>query len=160
MALTKLNNQSLTAVTAAGLPIIGAGNLPSGSIIKTSYFDEIATIPGNASSYESGNTITFSKALGASDSMLIYTWQGWAYVNPNSGSYIITRLNFNSSYTTERHGVEANEHTNFTCAWTFNNLATGNHTFTMQAKWDGSPNNNGQLRTDTEQGIIIMEVKK
>jgi hypothetical protein len=30
----------------------------------------------------------------------------------------------------------------------------------MQAKWAGVSNNNGQLRTDTEQGIIIMEVKK
>lgn len=34
MALTKLNNQSLTAVTSAGLPTFASANMPTGSVLQ------------------------------------------------------------------------------------------------------------------------------
>ena len=35
MALTRLNNQALTSVTAAGLPTLTSSNMPTGSIVQT-----------------------------------------------------------------------------------------------------------------------------
>lgn len=34
MALTKLNNQSLNAVTAAGIPTLSSANMPTGSVLQ------------------------------------------------------------------------------------------------------------------------------
>ena len=55
MALTKLNNQSLTNVTAAGLPTLTSDNMPTGSVLQvvqgttyTSNFSENTWFLGRA----------------------------------------------------------------------------------------------------------------
>ena len=35
MALTRVNNQALTSLTAAGLPTLTSSNMPTGSIVQT-----------------------------------------------------------------------------------------------------------------------------
>ena len=64
MALTKLNNQSLVAVTAAGLPTLASANMPTGSVLqaitaqKTGTFD----VPTSFSDVGLSATITPSSS--------------------------------------------------------------------------------------------------
>ena len=49
MALTKLNNQSISAITAAGLPVLTSDKLPTGSVLNTVHVQSGITYNHNSS---------------------------------------------------------------------------------------------------------------
>jgi len=77
MALTKLNNQSLSAVTSAGIPTLASANLPSGSLINTAqhYHQMTATQTQTSDAYAdvTGSSFTYTPVSSSSTIILDFT---------------------------------------------------------------------------------------
>ena len=71
MALTKLNNQSLSAVTAAGLPTLATANMPTGSLLNAAMFSAMGQVNlPSSTSYASAWTINYTPV--SSNSVLYF----------------------------------------------------------------------------------------
>ncbi len=71
MALTKLNNQSLTAVTAAGIPTLARANMPTGSLLNAGMFSAMGQVNVSGStSYAAAWTINYTPV--SSNSILYF----------------------------------------------------------------------------------------
>ncbi len=71
MALTKLNNQSLTAVTAAGLPTLATANMPTGSLLNSAMFSAMGQVNiSGSTSYAAAWTINYTPV--SSNSILYF----------------------------------------------------------------------------------------
>ena len=69
MALTRINNNSLSSVTAAGLPTLTADKMPEGAVIQTKYTTKksVQTISQGSNDYLDGLTLTLTPASSSSD---------------------------------------------------------------------------------------------
>jgi len=71
MALTKLNNQSLSAVTAAGLPTLATANMPTGSLLNAGMFSAMTQNNlSSSTSYAAAWTINYTPV--SSNSILYF----------------------------------------------------------------------------------------
>jgi len=171
----KSNTKTLATLSNSAITLHTDVTFPAGMIIKEQAFDEVAYITAlSASSWSSGNTISFTKLKASSDSYIIYNWNGYVSKYTNSGSYIDWRMAYtpnggSQAFTAVRNfdhnnnnPAESRIHFPMCIQYHIDTLNAGTHTFIMQALWGGPVgyNNNSQLQTDTEQYIIIKEVSK
>lgn len=71
MALTKLNNQSLSAITAAGLPTLATANMPTGSLLNSAMFSAMGQVNiSGSTSYAAAWTINYTPV--SSNSILYF----------------------------------------------------------------------------------------
>lgn len=71
MALTKLNNQSLAAVTAAGIPTLATANMPTGSLLNSAMLSNMQQVNiSSSTSYAAAWTINYTPV--SSNSILYF----------------------------------------------------------------------------------------
>ena len=143
---------STTYLTSGTLNNLTLGSVvfPAGMVIKEQAFDEVAYIAGSsASSWSSGNTISFTKLKASGDSYIVYTWNGYVAKWTNSGSYIDWRMAYTPSGGSQAFtSVRTFDHNNNSPAEAYINfpmcvqyyihtLDAGTHSFIMQALWGG-----------------------
>ena len=92
MALTKLNNQSLSAVTAAGIPTLASANMPTGSVLQVVNTIHAAeqTITGTTQTEYTGITTSITpKVTGSKIYIMVNIMCGNQY---NGGDWYSSRL--------------------------------------------------------------------
>lgn len=71
MGLTKLNNQSLSAVTSAGLPTLARANMPTGSLLNSAMYSAMQQVNiASSTSYAAAWTINYTPV--SSNSILYF----------------------------------------------------------------------------------------
>ena len=89
MALTRLNNQALTSVTAAGLPTLTSSNMPTGSIVQTVQTTASSEWSNSsAATFEdvTGQSITITPS--SSSNKILITLSAWGIINNPYGCAI------------------------------------------------------------------------
>ena len=72
MALTRLNNQALTSVTAAGLPTLTSSNMPTGSVLQVIHGStQTQVIHSNSGYTDTGLTATITPSSNSSKILVI-----------------------------------------------------------------------------------------
>lgn len=86
MALTRVNNQALTSITAAGLPTLTSSNMPTGSIVQTVQTTASSEwYNSSAATFEdvTGQSITITPS--SSSNKILITLSAWGIINGAGG---------------------------------------------------------------------------
>ena len=127
MALIRLNNQSLTNVTAAGLPTLAASNMPAGSVIQVANINYAGNVGTSSGTFAAtGITKQITPLFNTSKILILLSIKARVYNNSGTDSRVDFRLSrdANSSflflseirsydYGSSGHLVEQNAHTTF-----------------------------------------------
>ena len=152
-----------------GSNLTGVGGASGTMLLSEKYYDEAAIIYASSTTWDDGNTVSFTKTESSSDSFIIYNWNGYLSDYANTGSDVEYRLEYTpsgGSATYATFQIFENDHTG---NWRQNypislnilitTLDAGTHTFTMQVRWPvWVDNNNSRFESDAHQPILIREV--
>ena len=111
MALTKLNNQSLSAVTSAGIPTLASTNMPTGSVLQV-----VSAINSSGNQIEIATTtetdiITLNITPKSTSSKILVTFSGgeWGYYDGAVYQAYINMYRDSTAIMKLRHSNRASE---------------------------------------------------
>lgn len=91
MALTKLSNTSINAITAAGLPTLISGKMPSGSVLQIVSDDVTSAGDFNGTSWADRISVNITTKAANSNILAIYT-AGDCRITGHTATYGATRI--------------------------------------------------------------------
>lgn len=162
MALTKLNNQSLSAVTSAGLPTLASANMPSGTVlqVKQATGTTVAQPSVDNTFVDCTAAVTITPSSSNSKILLMHTAGG---ILANVGNASIRLLRDSTIVMTSiRHGYKDSNSNYSAMNWANQYLDSPSTTSAVTYKWQIAKQTGpsaGLRHTDTATAVsIAMEI--
>jgi len=162
MALTKLNNQSLSAVTSAGIPTLASANMPSGTVlqVKQATGTTVAQPSSNNTFVDCTAAVTITPSSSNSKILLMHTAGG---LLSNVGDASIRLLRDSTVIVTStRHGYKDSNSDYSAINWANQYLDSPSTTSAVTYKWQIAKQTGGSTglrHSDTATAVsIAMEI--